>query len=461
MSSRSGGERWTLVPGPAGVELSSLLAAPGAPDRLLATTKAGPVYAITNRGATWTPLGHVPGGDVSDLRADDSGTIVYGAQGDDLVRSADGGRTWHALPLPRPQFSRLDVCDRSARPAGRVRRDVGRSVRVPRWRQHVALRARGLTRAAAAIVVHGGRNRRCWRQSVPTSSRATTGAPPGPPFRTTASRTASSARSLASDGAGGVRLRAGSRTFRLRAGATAWAEDVVRGRHTGDGPAGDANRRGAASGIEAAISLHARWRDLARRVVAVRGDAFRGDQGRERSATPGGRHRRIAGARRRRPQQPVAVPRWRRDVDPHAGTTRRPSGALLRPPSRPERGQHHLRGTERHGDWRRRCRGAAVRRRGRHVGGSRNVRGRGGRSCPPGLPPCSRSTTSAASSAARMAARPGRRRIPACRRTPTVTHFAFDWRRPTTIFAATGSRGIYRSEDAGLSWTPTGHATRP
>ena len=34
--------------------------------------------------------------------------------------------------------SRLDVCDRSARPTGRVRRDVGRSVRVPRWRLHVA-----------------------------------------------------------------------------------------------------------------------------------------------------------------------------------------------------------------------------------------------------------------------------------------------------------------------------------
>ena len=73
------------------------------------------------------------------------------------------------------------------------------------------------------------------------------------------------------------------------------------GRHTGNGPAGDANRRAAASGIEAAISLHARWRDVAHRVVAVRGDALRGGQGRERSATPGGGHRRIAGARRRQP----------------------------------------------------------------------------------------------------------------------------------------------------------------
>jgi photosystem II stability/assembly factor-like uncharacterized protein len=42
-----------------------------------------------------------------------------------------------------------------------------------------------------------------------------------------------------------------------------------------------------------------------------------------------------------------------------------------------------------------------------------------------------------------------------------VTHVAFDRRRPATIFAATAGRGIYRSEDAGVSWTPTGYATTP
>ena len=157
MSSRSGGERWMLVPGPAGVELSGLLAAPGAPDWLLASTDDGPVYAITNRGATWTPLGHVPGGDVSDLRADDSGTIVYGVQGDGLVRSGDGGRTWHARPLDRPPFSLWTYAIDPRDPQVVYVRDVGRSCYVSldggyTWQ----LRARGLTRAAATVIVHEG-----------------------------------------------------------------------------------------------------------------------------------------------------------------------------------------------------------------------------------------------------------------------------------------------------------------
>jgi photosystem II stability/assembly factor-like uncharacterized protein len=431
MSSRTGGERWTLVPGPAGVELSSLLAARGAPDRLLASTDDGPVYAITNRGATWTPLGHVPGGYVSGLRSDDSGTIVYGTQGDGLVRSADGGRTWHALPVDRPQFSvwtyAIDPRDPQVVYVGTwdgpyVSLDGGYT-----WQ----LRARGLTRAAATVVVHEGPQSALLAAVGADVFTSDDGGTTWSDVQDNGFPDRVEARSLASDGAGGVRLRAGSRTFRLRAGATAWAEGAVP-----DGAPG--TLRSSPSGVtpSAVVTVGNDPRHLVAAIGGVQALVGGGRSSLWRSLDGGGTWALALAppvgpvvhccVLLRDPNEANTIyavlsgmvvggggAEVLRSVD--AGVTWAAAGmfegAVAVVPTRPTTmlGQHYQRGLVRSAD--------------------------GGATWTPsntGLPP-----------------------------NATVTHFAFDRRRPTTIFAATGSRGIYRSEDAGVSWTPTGHATRP
>jgi photosystem II stability/assembly factor-like uncharacterized protein len=431
MSSRSGGERWTLVPGPAGVELSYLLAAPGAPDRLLASSDDGPVYAITNHGATWTLLGHVPGGYVGNLRSDDSGTIVYGGQGDGLVRSADGGRTWHAVPVAPPQFSvwtyAIDPHDPQVVYAGTgdgpyVSFDGGDT-----WQ----LRARGLTRAAATVVVHEGPQSTLLAAVGTDVFTSADGGTTWSGVQDAVFPDRIGARYIASDGTGGVRLQAGSRTFRLRAGATAWAEDAAP-----DGPTWHIGS--LPSGVTPSA------------VVAV------GNDPRHLVAAIGGLQALVGGSRSSLWRSLDGGGTWALALEPPVGPVAH-CCALLRDPNETNTiyavlsgmavgggGAEVLRSVDAGVTWAsaRMFEGAVavVPTRPTTILGQDYQLGLvrsadGGATWTPstlGLPPG-----------------------------VAVTHLAFDRRRPATIFAATESRGIYRSEDAGVSWTPTGHGVRP
>jgi photosystem II stability/assembly factor-like uncharacterized protein len=449
MSSRSGGDRWTRVPSPAGVDLSSLLAVPGAADRLLASTDDGDVYAITNRGATWTPLGRVPGGSVDDLRSDDSGTVVYAKQGDGLVRSADGGRTWHALPVAWSQVGlwtyALDPRDPQVVYVGTwdgpfVSLDGGYT-----WQ----LRVRGLTRAAATIVVHEGARSVLFAAAGIDVLTSDDGGTTWAGVHDSAFPDRVEARSLASDGVGGVILRAGSRAFRLKAGATAWVDHVR--------PDDVEQRPGAATPFHYSPDGGTTWQTVSSPSGVVPSAVAQvGRDPRHLVAAIGGLPALVGGSRSSLwrsvdgggtwvltlapPVGPVAhccaLLRDPNETDTlyavltgmvvggggaevlrsdDAGVTWTPAGWLTSDvavvPTRPTTllGQHYQLGLVRSAD-----------------------RGATWTASTPGLPD-----------------------------DVDVTNFAFDRRRPTTIFAATGSRGIYRSEDGGVSWTPTGHATRP
>ena len=449
MSSRSGGDRWTRLPSPAGVELASLLAVPGATDRLLASTDDGDVYAITNRGATWTPLGRVPGGVVDELRSDDSGTIVYGKQDAGLVRSADGGRTWHALPVAVPPFTTwtyaLDPQDPQVVYVGSwdgplVSLDGGYT-----WQPS----ARGLTRAAATVVVHEGSRSVVFAAVGADVFTSDDGGTTWAGVEDKAFPDRVDGYSLASDGAGGVILRAGSRTFRLKAGATAWVDHVL--------PDSVQETSGAATPFRYTPDDGATWLPVSSPAgVRPSSVAQIGKDPRTLVAAIGGVQALIGGSRSSlwrsldggetwalasTPSDSPVVQCCALLRDPHAtdtlyavftgmviggggaevlrsddaGLTWTPAGWLTSGvavvPTRPTTllGQHYSRGVVRSLD-----------------------RGATWTAANAGLP-----------------------------EDVDVANFAFDRRRPTTIFAATASRGIYRSDDGGVSWTPTRHAMRP
>jgi hypothetical protein len=322
------------------------------------------------------------------------------------------------------------------------------------------LRARGLTRAAAAIVVHEGPRSALLAAVGAEVFTSDDGGSTWSAVQDDSFPDRVEARSLASDGAGGVRLRAGTRTFRLRAGATAWAEDAAAGGVPGT--VRPATPPGAVAPPGSPPQFHytldgATWH-VASSPSGVTPSAVVtvGTDPRHLVAAIGGVQALVGGSRTSLwrsldgggtwaltlapPVGPVAYccaflrdpneadtiyavlsgmviggggAEVLRSVD--AGVTWAAAGmfegAVAVVPTRPATmlGQHYQRGLVRSAD--------------------------GGATWTPsntGLPPDA-----------------------------AVTHFAFDRRRPTTIFAATGSRGTYRSEDAGVSWTPTGHATRP
>jgi photosystem II stability/assembly factor-like uncharacterized protein len=459
MSSRGDGERWTPLPAPAGVKVSSLLAPAGAPDRLLASTADGQVYAITNRGATWTLLGHMPGESVTDLRADDSGTIVYGSQGDRLIRSADGGRTWHALPVTWPQFLPwtygIDPRDPQVvyvgtRDGPHVSLDGGYT-----WQ----LSTRGLTRAAAAVVVQQGSPSVLFAAVGADVVASDDGGTTWSGVHDDAFPDRVDARSLASDGAGGVRLRAGGRTFRLRAGATAWAEDA--------GPDGaqptirPATPRDALPGSQAQFDYTldggATWHTASSpagvtpyAVVTV------GSDPRHLVAAIGGLEALVKRGRSSLWRSVDGGGTWALALAPDFGPVAH-CCALLPDPNEAHTLYAVLRGMVIGG-------GGAEVLRSVDAGVTWTAAGlfEGAVTIVPTRP-----TTILAQHYQRGLVRssdggatwtPSNAGLPPGVR---VDRVAFDRRRPTTMFVATASRGIYRSEDVGVSWTPTGHTTRP
>ena len=239
------------------------------------------------------------------------------------------------------------------------------------------------------------------------------------------------AGSLTSDGAGGVRLRAGTRTFRLRAGATAWAEDaVVEGAtwQIGSSPSG--------------VTPSA--------VVSV------GNDPRHLVAAIGGVQALVAGSRSSLWRSLDGGGTWALALSPPGGPVVH-CCALLRDPNEANTIYAVLSGMVIAG-------GGAEVLRSVDAGVTWAAAGmfEGAVTVVPTRPttifgqPYQRGLVRSADGGATWT--PSHTGLPT---DAPVIHVAFDRRRPTTIFAATRNRGIYRSVDAGLSWTPTGHATRP
>src|SRR5437868_13092414 len=100
-------QQWKPL-GPDGGDVRSLARDPHSPDRILLGTSAGQIYQSTDSGANWERFAKL--GEKNDYVLDrvvfhpTRAGIVYAAawsvetNGGDVFRSADGGRTWKALP---------------------------------------------------------------------------------------------------------------------------------------------------------------------------------------------------------------------------------------------------------------------------------------------------------------------------------------------------------------------------
>lgn len=382
------------------------------------------------RQATWTPLGQVPGRSADDLRADGSGSVLYARQGGGLVRSADGGYTWRTLPVAWPQFGlwtyAIDPRDPQVVYVGTwdgpfVSLDGGET-----WE----VRARGLTRAAATVVVHESASSVLFAAVGPDVSTSADGGRTWESVRADAFPDRVDARSLASDGVGGVLLRAGTRTFRLKAGASTWVDG------TADG--GTTWRGALPSGVVPSA------------VIQV------GNDPRHLVAAIGGLPALIGGARSSVWRSVDGGETWVLALAPDRGSMAH-CCALLREPNEADTLYAVLTGMVIGG-------GGAEVFRSADAGVTWTAAGwlESGVAVVPTRPTTLlgqdyqrglvRSVDGGATWTASNAGLPGK---------VDVTNYAFDRRHPTTIFAATRGRGIYRSEDAGLSWTPAGHATRP
>lgn len=115
--STDGGARWAASNrGLTAVELRSLSVSPTGPSFLLAVAFDG-VFRSVDQGVTWTRIhSEDPGPQPWDIRALDPRRprTMYGfdwtGQADFLVRSTDGGRSWHALSVPYDCESSGSIC---------------------------------------------------------------------------------------------------------------------------------------------------------------------------------------------------------------------------------------------------------------------------------------------------------------------------------------------------------------
>ena len=305
-----------------------------------------------------------------------------------------------------------------------------------------------------------GLNPRCWRQSVPTSSRATTGARTWSGVQDNGFPDRVEARSLASDGAGGVRLRAGTRTFRLKAGATAWAEDAAPGGVPGTvrpaTPPGAVATPGSTTQFHYTLDGET-WHIASSPSGVTPYAVIRvGNDPRHLVAAIGGVQALVGGSRTSLWRSLDGGETWALTLAPPVGPVVH-CCALLRDPNEANTIYAVLSGMVIGG-------GGAEVLRSVDAGVTWAAAGmfEGAVTVVPTRPATilaqhyQRGLVRSADGGATWT--PSNTGLPP---DAAVTHFAFGRRRPTTIFAATGSRGIYRSEDAGVSWTPTGHATRP
>lgn len=230
--SRNGGARWRKLPAaPEIADISALALAPSGGNKMFAATDDGGFVTTMTGGTTWLRLGDAP----DRMRLDDlhvaepTGTIIYARQHDRVVRTDDGGRNWNVLPVAWPVFTfhtyavdpqTPDDVYVGAASGLFASSDGGRT-----W----TLRRGGITRASTSVVLHEAARATLF---VSTGHALFTSDDDGTHwsvFQPPAHMKNVDPRSLASDGNGGVLLRAGTDAFRLERDAVEWERDIVPG----------------------------------------------------------------------------------------------------------------------------------------------------------------------------------------------------------------------------------------
>ena len=416
---------------------------------------------MTNRGATWTRLGDVPDGSwPRGLRSDDSGTILFVEQDERLARSSDGGATWHALPVAWPRHSLSTFAIDSHQPdvvyvgtsAGPyVSQDGGRT-----WQ----LRAHGITRAAAHSVIHEGPRTTVFARVGAEAFKSGDDGATWSKVRDDVFPAAIDARSLASDGAGGVLLRAGSKMFRLNAGTDTWADDRVPG--DTDTTAAQTPHLGMRLAWAKSHFYYSRdggtaWQTgslpsgvTPSAVVPVASDS------RHLMAAVGGLQAFVGGRRNSFWRSRDAGETWTLAFTPSVYMGAR-CCSLISDPNDSQTLYAVMTGMVVGGG------GAELL---RSIDGGITWTAAGSFDSAVAVVPTT-VTTLLAQEYQRGVVRSvdgGRTWTPSGLGLPTgvdVTAFTFDRRRPSVIFAATSNRGVYRSDDGGSRWAPAGLETRP
>lgn len=226
--SSDGGRRWRTVRAASpDLNIWSLAVAPTG-RTMVVSVNDGRVLESTDAGATWSSIGALPDAPLQELRfVGDSGRVLFAQHRGHIVRSLDGGREWGIWPTAWPSLSIFTFAVEPDAPdvayvgtsAGLVvTTDAGRS-----WTR----RTRGMTRAAAHVVLHSGTSATLFAgagQQVFTSSDDGDHwvAFEGRPDMGTVD-----AASLRSDGNGGVRLRGTGGAFHLSRDSSRWTPDTV------------------------------------------------------------------------------------------------------------------------------------------------------------------------------------------------------------------------------------------
>jgi photosystem II stability/assembly factor-like uncharacterized protein len=226
--SSDGGRRWRTVRAASpDLNIWSLAVAPSG-RTMVVSVNDGRVLESTDAGATWSSVGALPDAPLQELCfVGDSGRVLFAHHRGHIVRSLDGGHEWEIWPAAWPSMSLFTFAVEPDAPdvvyvgtsAGLVvTTDAGRS-----WTR----RTRGMTRAAANVVIHAGNSATLFAgagQDVFTSSDdgdhwvAFEGRP---------DMGSVDATSLRSDGNGGVRLRGTGGAFHLSRDSSTWTPDTV------------------------------------------------------------------------------------------------------------------------------------------------------------------------------------------------------------------------------------------
>ena len=155
--SRDGGRTWKAPTGAhPDAELSAIAIYPSDRNTMLVATADGRTFKTTTGGAHWLPAGGAPNErEIGDLRFTRDSDIVYAREDRHLLRSSDGAAHWEILPSPWSDFNFTFVVDPESSDTIYVGTSQGVMVTTDRGRQWMR-RNRGITRAAASVVLHEG-----------------------------------------------------------------------------------------------------------------------------------------------------------------------------------------------------------------------------------------------------------------------------------------------------------------